>query len=145
MNTCFLGTVHTLEHHTWNGKQWDDAERSLWKYNNDVAAEYFTLDQLALLVVRNSGHLLPMDLPDTALEMLRKFMDNESFATTPLPSEKSYYSQLLFGSKHHKHSKDDVEPVTYESGEGPVMKLSVFVVVALVAVSILRMIASKII
>lgn len=36
------------------------------------------------------GHLLPMDLPANALDMLRRFLYNQSFADTVLPNELSY-------------------------------------------------------
>jgi len=42
-----------------------------------------------------SGHLLPMDLPATALDMIRRFLFMESFEDTPLPSEEFYYQNLL--------------------------------------------------
>lgn len=91
LNCNTLGTLHTLEHNTWRKKNWNEAERSLWRFENDVAGEYFTFDNaFSFLIVRNSGHLLPMDLPQQALEMIRRFIDDESFADTPLPSERSY-------------------------------------------------------
>lgn len=91
LNCNTLGTLHTLEHNQWRKKNWDEAERSLWRFQNDVAGEYFTFDDaFSFLIVRNSGHLLPMDLPQQALEMMRRFLNDESFADTPLPSERSY-------------------------------------------------------
>ncbi|RYH05386.1 hypothetical protein EON65_44870, partial [archaeon] len=102
-------------------RAWKTADRSLWKFNNDVAGkllafkyhthmhieiytstqstlyfstcagEYFTMESIfSFLIVRNSGHLLPMDLPATALEMLDRFIHDRSFADHPLPSEASY-------------------------------------------------------
>ncbi|CAE7532098.1 unnamed protein product, partial [Symbiodinium microadriaticum] len=35
-------------------------------------------------------HLLPMDKPSAALEMLRRFLQDESFRDTPLPDEEYY-------------------------------------------------------
>ena len=48
----------------------------------------------SFLIVRNSGHLLPMDIPATAMEMLRRFLFQLPFATVPLPSEASYIEQM---------------------------------------------------
>jgi hypothetical protein len=44
----------------------------------------------SFLIVRNAGHLLPMDIPATALEMIRRFLHKKTFADVALPSE-SYY------------------------------------------------------
>lgn len=56
-----------------------------------MGGEYFHFDEVfSFLIVRNSGHLLPMDKPAIALEMLRRFLENESFLDQPLPKE-SYY------------------------------------------------------
>lgn len=44
----------------------------------------------SFLIVRNSGHLLPMDLPATALEMIDRFINGRTFADVSLPSERSY-------------------------------------------------------
>lgn len=41
-----------------------------------------------------TGHLLPMDCPSTALEMIIKFMSGESFADTMLPSEHTYFDKV---------------------------------------------------
>lgn len=46
------------------------------------------------MIVRNSGHLLPMDIPQNALEMITRFLNYESFADVTLPNERSYMDQL---------------------------------------------------
>jgi hypothetical protein len=56
--------------------------------------EYFTMDGVfSFLVVRNSGHLMPMDLPANALDMIDRFIHGRTLADTPLPNEKSYGAQ----------------------------------------------------
>lgn len=58
LNTNFLGTLHTLEANYWRKRAWATAERALWKYNNEVAGEYFSIDDVfSFLIVRNSGEL----------------------------------------------------------------------------------------
>jgi len=70
--------------------------RWLWQYggtdNSEVAGEYFSIDDVfSFLIVRNSGHLLPMDLPSTALEMLERFIrGGDDFKSLSLPSEETY-------------------------------------------------------
>lgn len=94
LNTNFLGTLHTLEAHIWAGHRWNEASRSLFRFNGDVAGEHFQLGKLSFLIVRNSGHLLPMDIPAAALEMIHRFINDVSFADTKLPSEQDYLEQL---------------------------------------------------
>jgi hypothetical protein len=76
-------------------RRFSSASRSLWKFGEDVAGEYHNLDKLSFLVVRNSGHLLPMDLPEVALDMLDRFLNQKPFNDVDLPSEDEYYKKLL--------------------------------------------------
>lgn len=95
LNCNTLGTLHTLEANAWLGTPWSCATRALWRFDGDVAGEYFNIgDSFAFLIVRNSGHLLPMDKPATALEMLRKFLVGDSFADVLLPNEASYLETI---------------------------------------------------
>ena len=81
-----------------------------------MAGEYFTIDDVfSFLIVRNSGHLLPMDIPATALEMLRRFLFHLSFASIPLPSEISYIQELEKGSNLSPLSGNE-SPSSRESG-----------------------------
>lgn len=48
----------------------------------------------SFLIVRNSGHLLPMDLPKIGLELLNRFLHNETFADKSLPNEAYYIREL---------------------------------------------------
>lgn len=94
LNTNFLGTLHTLEASSWLGRSWASAARALWQFNGDVAGEYMSIDEkFSFLIVRNSGHLLPMNLPAASLEMLHRFLSNSTFADVRLPSEASYRSK----------------------------------------------------
>lgn len=97
-----------LEAHSWSGRRWSAAERSLWFYGGDVAGEYFTLEGsgLTFLVVRNSGHLLPMDVPEKALDMINRFISDSSFADKFLLPEK-YYLDLLENSDENAGAKSD--------------------------------------
>lgn len=44
-----------LMHYVYMYRSWQQAQRSLWKSGTDVAGEYFKIDSLAFIVVRNSG------------------------------------------------------------------------------------------
>jgi hypothetical protein len=106
LNTNLLGTMRVLEQNKWNGgHSWSSAVRSLWLYGGDVAGEYFYLGKyLSYLIVRKSGHLLPMDLPDVALEMLRRFISDETFADVLLASD-DYYKLKVVVNKDDKPSR----------------------------------------
>lgn len=73
-----VGTQHVLENHVWLGRSWSQASRGLFKYDNDVAGEVFDLEgdsrasSLSFLIVRKSGHLLPMVLHGHNVELLKK-------------------------------------------------------------------------
>ena len=38
-------------------RQWKEASRSLYKYQNDVKGENYKLDNLQFLIIRNSGQI----------------------------------------------------------------------------------------
>jgi carboxypeptidase C (cathepsin A) len=87
MNVNFIGTQHVLEKNLWLGRDWASAERSLYRFKDNVAGEYSNIDGFAFLIVRNAGHLLPMDLPATALDMLNRFLNDRSFKDVSLPTD----------------------------------------------------------
>lgn len=102
LNCNTIGTLSVLQTNSWLGQAFDKATRGLWWNNGDVAGEYFKISpdvsalhgydsgEFSFLIVRNSGHLVPMDQPVNALDLLRRFTQNVSFIDTPLPSEISY-------------------------------------------------------
>jgi carboxypeptidase C (cathepsin A) len=102
LNCNTVGTLSVLQTNTWLGKTFDTASRGLWWNDGDVAGEYFKISpdvsalhgyeggEFSFLIVRNAGHLVPMDKPANALELLRRFTKNISFIDSSLPSEISY-------------------------------------------------------
>ena len=113
LNCNFLGTQHTLERNLWGKNrnlEWKDAHRSLWVVEGNVAGKHYELGNLSFLIVSgagslysctfnvcdrstpvlisfpNLGHLMPMDKPRQALDMLTRFLDGSSFADRDLPS-----------------------------------------------------------
>lgn len=93
-------------------RPWEDAERGLWRTDDsDVGGEYFHFDEVfSFLIVRNSGHLLPMDKPAVALAMLTRFLNNQSFVDQPLPKE-SFYRRPLPPMKEAASLGQDSRPV----------------------------------
>jgi hypothetical protein len=77
-----------------------------------------------------TGHLAPMDLPGPSLDMIKRFIHDESFADVPLPSEgtslsvrltaltlcPASYATLLVEESQDSHGIDDTVP--RDDGEG---------------------------
>ena len=100
LNCNFLGLQRVLQQHQWRGQKWEQAERSLYRgiapKGPEVSGEYFSIDdgRMAFLIIRNSGHLVPMDQPATAQDLIRRFALGATFADTKLPNEAAYLAQL---------------------------------------------------
>lgn len=94
-----IGTTSTLEHYTWLGQRWHMADRALWRIEGsvkDVAGDYSYLNdgQFGFLVVHKSGHLVPMDRPDVALDLITRLVRGQSYADTAIPSDQQYMDML---------------------------------------------------
>jgi serine carboxypeptidase-like clade 4 len=66
----------------WNQKaEFDKQVDSLtpWKVNGNVAGEFATAGPLTFLAVNDAGHMVPMDQPANALDMLDRFINNKPF------------------------------------------------------------------
>ena len=70
--------MKTLQKNLWLGHAFSSAQRGNWYFNGDIAGEYYSLETFAFLIVRKSGHLLPGDLPDTALELFDRFLEGRT-------------------------------------------------------------------
>jgi hypothetical protein len=80
--------------------------------------EYFTFDErFSFLIVRNSGHLLPMDLPAQGLEMISRYLNNQSFADQLLVSEDFYRQEL----DRMRSTNTDTDSVSSGEEEAKVM------------------------
>ncbi|CAE7760255.1 unnamed protein product, partial [Symbiodinium microadriaticum] len=90
LNCNFIGTLNTLEDNLWDGRQWKEASRALYVVDGDGRGMHYQLGKLSFLIVKNSGHLLPMDQPAVALDMISRFLEDESFADLPLPTADKY-------------------------------------------------------
>ena len=94
-----VGTTSTLEHYTWLGQPWHEADRALWRIEGsikDVVGDYSHLgdDQFGFLVVHKSGHLVPMDRPDVALDLITRLVRSQSFGDIVIPSDNVYVDML---------------------------------------------------
>lgn len=117
LNCNFLGTQHTLERNLWGSqadKEWSNAERSLWFVNGDIAGQHYQLGNLSFLIVEGAGHLMPMDRPSQALDMLHRFLSSQSFGDRMLPSADEYTGVKLPDDDTSLESLSQNNAVTYQ-------------------------------
>jgi len=81
----FIGTQDYLDSMDWSGQQkWSKAPRNLWKVHGVVSGFSKQVDNLHFLIILNSGHLVPMDQPEAALDLLNRFTQGLSFADSTI-------------------------------------------------------------
>jgi carboxypeptidase C (cathepsin A) len=87
MSTCAQGSEMLLDGMDWSGAdKWKTARRGLWMVNDEVAGYAKSHGGLDFVVVYNSGHLVPQNLPIPALDLITRFVMNEEFSDIELPS-----------------------------------------------------------
>ncbi|ETW07810.1 hypothetical protein H310_02239 [Aphanomyces invadans] len=77
-----LGMSRVVDQLKWNGaEEFHRATRHPWKVNGDsVGGLAKEGGNVAVVVITNSGHLVPTDQPEASLEMMRRFLTQRSFA-----------------------------------------------------------------
>jgi len=79
-----LGTENMLLALPWSGRaDWLRAETAVWAADKSPAGYVKAAKNLQSLLVLDSGHMVPMDQPARALDMLRKFLAGEAFGGQP--------------------------------------------------------------
>jgi carboxypeptidase C (cathepsin A) len=87
MSTCAQGAEMLLDDMEWSGAdEWKTASRGLWMVDEQVAGYSKSHKGLDFLIVYNSGHLVPQNVPIPALDLITRFVTNESFSDISLPS-----------------------------------------------------------
>jgi len=100
LTTNAQGSEMLLDSMDWNGADgWPNAHRGLWVVNStseDIKQHHAQQETVAgyskehngliFVVVYNSGHLVPFNVPVQALDLITRFLKNESFQDYPLPS-----------------------------------------------------------
>jgi carboxypeptidase C (cathepsin A) len=80
MDCNFMGTDIWLQNLKWSyGDEFKSKSRRPWKIENAVVGHARSVESLTQLVILNCGHLVPMDQPKVALEMLDRFLDGRQF------------------------------------------------------------------
>jgi hypothetical protein len=80
-----VGNEIWLENVEWARRnEWIVSPRYAWQssINNKVAGFMKEYENLYFLKLLDSGHMVPLDVPDVALDMMRLFMYNKSFDTS---------------------------------------------------------------
>lgn len=73
-------TENYLQKMQWSGAQkYAKAPRKLWMVGKELAGYSKTVDNLTEVLVRNAGHLVPLDQPKWALDLITRFTHNKKF------------------------------------------------------------------
>jgi carboxypeptidase D len=121
-----IGNEKALDNLKWkHAKDWTLSKRHVWDYKSQFiqqstvgpAGYYKEYDNLIFLKVASSGHMVPMDLPDLALDMMRKLLFHISFGSNSqnigghLPKDKDCDSSATpsnskLGSNEHESAEE---------------------------------------
>jgi len=81
------GTEQLLNAMEWKGaRSWYGTARGLWAVDTEPAGYAKSLDGLSFVVIINSGHLAPYNRPAVALDLITRFLRNESLYDYDLPN-----------------------------------------------------------
>ena len=87
MSTSPQGSEMLLDGMKWSGAdKWKTAVRGLWMVRDQVAGYAKSHKGLDFVVVYNSGHLVPYNVPVPALDIITRLVTNQTFMDVPLPS-----------------------------------------------------------
>lgn len=82
----YSGTVKMARSLRWSGaRRFKNATRTIWRVRGskegttDVAGYATSFGPLTMLLVRNAGHMVPIDQPERAYEMIVRFTSGKSF------------------------------------------------------------------
>ena len=85
----YLGGQEWVNATKWDGmKEFNAAPYKDWHVDGKVAGELKSYDKLTFLQVEGAGHMVPKDQPESALDMLKRFLNNhmhQSSRTLKLP------------------------------------------------------------
>jgi hypothetical protein len=80
------GSEKLLDAMGWSGADgWSKARRSLWMVDDKVAGYAKSYANLDFVIVSNSGHMVPNNVPIPGLDMITRFVNDESYLDVELP------------------------------------------------------------
>ena len=87
MSCCAQGSELLLQEMKWSGQdEWKFTKRGVWLVDGEPAGYSRRTQNLEFVVVYNSGHLFPMNQPVTALDLVTRMVNGESFLDAELPT-----------------------------------------------------------
>jgi carboxypeptidase D len=117
LTTNLQGSEMVLDGMDWSGrKHWREAHRFLWMVDDQVAGYAKTHKNLDMLLILNSGHLVPYNVPNPALDLITRLVRNESFDDIPLPHVALPKSYTVPSSKIHYS-----EPLSHRLSDGSLL------------------------
>jgi serine carboxypeptidase-like clade 4 len=81
----WYGGRHWVREMVWNGQTSFQSKldaMSDWKVDGEIAGEFATEGPLTFLAVDAAGHMVPMDQPRRALDLISRFLRNQSYSDT---------------------------------------------------------------
>jgi hypothetical protein len=134
MTTNMVGTEMVLNTRLeWHGKEmWQDAPRGLWKTDYMTASEYTggwakEYGGLTFVVVYNSGHMVPYNVPGPAYDLLVRFLTSKSFIDVELtrvrssdsvqPRPLEWMHPYPTGTSEYVHSFNDTSDISLSLGD----------------------------
>lgn len=77
-----LGTDKMLRMLSWSGQEeWLKAQPGVWLVDKQPAGYVQSFKNLHSLLILDSGHMVPMDQPRVALDMINRFLQGKSFSS----------------------------------------------------------------
>jgi len=111
LSVCAQGSEKLLDEMDWEGAEgWKtEARRGLWMVDEKVAGYAKTYENLDFVIVYNSGHLVPNNVPIPALDLITRFVNEEPYMDVEIPAFK--------GPTHRveKRSHGGSQPLFFQS------------------------------
>jgi len=89
ISTCAQGSERILDGMKWSGHaDWLNPEkyrRALWMVNDYPAGWSKRVNNLDFVIVYNSGHLVPYNVPVQALDLVTRLVTNKPFGDVTIP------------------------------------------------------------
>jgi hypothetical protein len=89
LSTCAQGSERILNGMQWSGQgDWLDPKsyhRALWMVDDYPAGWSKSVNNLDFLIVYNSGHLVPYNVPVQAFDLVTRLVTNKSFGDVTIP------------------------------------------------------------
>jgi len=88
ISVCAQGSEKLLDEMDWDGAYgWlNEANRGLWIVDDQVAGYSKTYGNLDFVIVYNSGHLVPNNVPVPALDLITRFVNGEAYMDLEIPT-----------------------------------------------------------